>query len=208
VTEGASVKQAPALSWPDVADQEALLVSRCVEGDEEACSTLVAEHQRLVLQLAYHLLGDYEEARDLSQDVFLQVFRTISRFRGQSAMRTWIYRIVINQARNRQRWWRRRHKSDQISLDQHILDHGDRFTADTALDPHRILNQKQLASQVWQALEGLPFEQRTAIVLREIDGLSYDEIAFSLGIAIGTVKSRLTRARDALRARLRDVRVA
>lgn len=207
MTEGASVKQAPALSWPDVADQEAVLVSRCVAGDEEACAALVAEHQRLVLQLAFHLLGDQEDARDLSQDVFLQVFRTIARFRGQSAMRTWIYRIVINQARNRQRWWRRRKRAEQISLDQHIEEHGDRFTADTSLDPHRILNQKQLASQVWQALEGLPFEQRTAVILREIDGLSYDEIAFSLGIAIGTVKSRLTRAREALRARLRDVRV-
>lgn len=208
MTEGASVKQAPALNWPDVADQEALLINRCVAGDEEACTALVAEHQRLVLQLAYHLLGDYEEARDLSQDVFLQVFRTISRFRGQSAMRTWIYRIVVNQARNRQRWWRRRHKADQVSLDQHIQDNGDRITADTALDPHRMLNQKRLASQVWQALEGLPFEQRTAIILREIDGLSYDEIAFSLGIAIGTVKSRLTRGREALRVRLRDVRAA
>ena len=208
MTEGVSVKQAPALSWPEVADQEALLVSRCVAGDEDACSVLVSEHQRLVLQLAFHLLGDYEEARDLSQDVFLQVFRTISRFRGQSTMRTWIYRIVINQARNRQRWWRRRHRADQVSLDQQIQDNGDRFVADTALDPHRMLNQKQLASQVWQALDGLPFEQRTAVILREIDGLSYDEIAFSLGIAIGTVKSRLTRAREALRARLRDVRVA
>ncbi|MEW5980835.1 MAG: sigma-70 family RNA polymerase sigma factor [Acidobacteriota bacterium] len=202
------MKPAPALSWPDVADQEAVIVSRCVEGDEEACSALVAQHQRLVLQLAFHLLGDYEDARDLSQDVFLQVFRTIGRFRRQSAMRTWIYRIVINQARNRQRWWRRRRRADQISLDQHIEENGDRLTADGSLDPHRMLNQKHLASQVWQALDGLPFEQRTAIILREIDGLSYDEIAFSLGIAIGTVKSRLTRAREALRARLRDVRVA
>jgi RNA polymerase sigma-70 factor, ECF subfamily len=201
-----SVKQAPALSWPDVADREADLIRRCVAGDEEACAALVADHQRMVYQLSVHLLGDPEDARDLSQDVFLLVFRTIDRFRGQSALRTWIYRIVVNQARNRQRWWRRRKKSDQVSLDEHIEQRGDTIRTDSSVEPDRVLSQKETAGRVWQALESLPFEQRTAIVLREIDGLSYEEIAFSLGIAIGTVKSRLTRAREALRAELREVR--
>ena len=85
-----------------------------------ACTELVAEHQRMVFHLALHLLGDHDEALDLSQEVFLNVFRTIGRFRGQSALRTWIYRIVINQARNRQRWWRRRHRAEQVSLDERI----------------------------------------------------------------------------------------
>ena len=166
------MKQAPALSWPDVADREAVLVRRCAEGDDEACAELVAEHQRMVFQLALHLLGDYEEARDLSQDVFLQVFRTINRFRGQSAMRTWIYRIIVNQARNRQRWWRRRHRADQVSLDAHLEQHGDAAMADVGAGPDRVLRQKDTASKVWQALDALPFDQRTAVVLREIDGLS------------------------------------
>ena len=74
----------------------------------------------MVYQLAFHLLGTREEALDLSQEVFLRVFRTVGAFRGQSSLRTWIYRIVINQARNRQRWWRRRRQSDQVSLDQHV----------------------------------------------------------------------------------------
>jgi RNA polymerase sigma-70 factor (ECF subfamily) len=202
VAEELLVKDAPALNWPDVADQEAVLVHRCVSGEEAACSELVADNQRMVFQLAFHLLGDYEEARDLSQDVFLQVFRTIGRFRGQSALRTWIYRIAVNLARNRQRWWRRRFKSDQVSLDAHLEKHGDDVLLDASATPELALRRKEVAGRVWDALDALPFEQRTAIVLREIDGLSYEEIAFSLGIAIGTVKSRLTRAREALRAKL------
>ena len=83
---------------------------------------LVTTHERMVYQLAFHLLGNRDEALDLSQEVFLRVFRTIGAFRGQSSLRTWIYRIVVNQARNRQRWWRRRRQSDQVSLDQHIAD--------------------------------------------------------------------------------------
>jgi RNA polymerase sigma-70 factor, ECF subfamily len=206
VAEELSVKQAPALGWSDVADRDAVLVRRCVSGDDDACATLVADHQRMVFQLALHLLGDYEEARDLSQDVFFQVFRMIGRFRCQSALRTWIYRIVINQARNRQRWWRRRHRSEQVSLDAHLEQHGDRALADSAAGPDGLLKRKETASEVWLALDRLPFDQRTAVVLREIDGLSYEEIAFSLGVAVGTVKSRLTRGREALRVRLREAR--
>ena len=208
MAEELSVKQAPALSWPAVADHEADLIRRCVAGNEDACAELVADHQRMVFQLALNLLGDMEEARDLSQDVFLLVFRTIDRFRGHSALRTWIYRIVVNQARNRQRWWRRRRKSEQVSLEEHLEKRGDEAMSDVSSVPDRELSRKETATQVWQALEELPFEQRTAIVLREIDGLSYEEIAFSLGIAIGTVKSRLTRAREALRVRLRETRFA
>ena len=206
MAEELSVKQAPSMGWADGADRDAVLVRRCTTGDDEACATLVADHQRMVFQLAVHLLGDYEEARDLSQDVFFQVFRTIGRFRCQSALRTWIYRIVINQARNRQRWWRRRHRSEQVSLDAHLERHGDRALADPAAGPDRQLKRKETASRVWHALDALPFDQRTAVVLREIDGLSYDEIAFSLGVAVGTVKSRLTRGREALRVRLREAR--
>jgi RNA polymerase sigma-70 factor (ECF subfamily) len=79
----------------------------------------------MVIQLAINLLGDRDEALDLSQDVFLRVFRTIHRFRGQSSLRTWIYRIAVNQARNRHRFWRRRHRADQVSLDAHVATHGD-----------------------------------------------------------------------------------
>jgi RNA polymerase sigma-70 factor (ECF subfamily) len=192
----------PAISWSEVGSREAALISRCATGDESACAELVGEHQRMVFHLALHMLGDREEALDLSQDVFLNVFRTIGRFRGQSALRTWIYRIVINQARNRQRWWKRRHRSDQVSLEDRLETDGTLPPASDVAGPDQMLGQKELAARVWRALDRLPFDQRTVMILREIDGLSYDEIAFSLGVAVGTVKSRLTRARAALRTQL------
>jgi len=202
-----SVKQARVVGWQDVGGREASLIQRCAAGEEAAYAELVAEHQRMVVQLAVNLLGDRDEALDLSQEVFLRVFRTIHRFRGQSSLRTWIYRIAVNQARNRHRFWRRRHRADQVSLDAHVAAHGDFFSGGES-GPDRLLAQKELAERLYHALDALPFDQRTAIVLREIDGLSYEEIAFSLGVAVGTVKSRLTRARQALRCELREERIA
>jgi RNA polymerase sigma-70 factor, ECF subfamily len=204
-TSGDLVKNAGAISWSDVDSDEAALIERCAAGDEAACAELVATHQRMVYSLALHLLGDRDEALDLSQEVFLRVFRTLSGFRGQSALRTWIYRIVINQVRNRQRWWRRRHRSEQVSLDQHLQQFGEPECKGEAL-PDRLLASKETAARIWQALDRLPFDQRTALILREVDGLRYEEIAFSLNIAVGTVKSRLTRARQALRAELLGLR--
>src|SRR5687768_16801016 len=93
-----SVKQARVVGWSEIAGREAALVQRCAQGDEAAFAELVGENQRMVVQLALNLLGNRDEALDLSQDVFLRVFRTISRFRGQSTLKTWIYRIVVNQA--------------------------------------------------------------------------------------------------------------
>src|SRR5215204_435829 len=202
---GGLVKNAGAVAWSEVDTQEAALIARCNTGDQAACADLVAIHQRMVYSLALHLLGDRDEALDLSQEVFLRVFRTLSSFRGQSALRTWIYRIVINQARNRQRWWRRRHRSDVISLDDHLQQFGD-VESKTEVLPDRQLASKEASARIWQALDRLPFDQRTALILREVDGLRYDEIAFSLGVAVGTVKSRLTRARQSLRAELLGLR--
>jgi len=199
------VKPVPSITWTEVGGREAALIQRCAARDEDACAELVNEHQRMVYQLSLNLLGDHNEALDLSQEVFLRVFRTIGSFRGASQLRTWIYRIVVNQARNRQRWWRRRHRSQQVSLDEHIRDHGELPEAGNNGSPDRALGQKQLGERIRVALDGLPFDQRTALVLREIDGLSYEEIGYSLGIAVGTVKSRLARAREALRAQLRNV---
>ncbi|MCC7240480.1 MAG: sigma-70 family RNA polymerase sigma factor [Acidobacteria bacterium] len=200
------VKDAGALGWSDLAGGEAALIERCVAGEELACAELVAGHERMVYTLALHLLGDRDEALDLSQEVFLRVFRTIHSFRGQSALRTWIYRIVVNQARNRQRFWRRRRRADQVSLDQHVEEHGDLKQPPDATSPDLALARKEMASRLWAALDELPFDQRTVVVLREIDGLSYEDIAFSLGVAVGTVKSRLTRARQVLRRQLRESR--
>lgn len=205
MAEGLTVKPVPSLTWADVDGREAVLIQRCAARDEEACAALVTEHQRMVYQLSLNLLGDHNEALDLSQEVFFSVFRTLPGFRGQSTLRTWIYRIVVNQARNRQRSWRRRHRAQQVSLDDHIRDHGELPAPREAGAPDVMLGQKRTAERIRAALDRLPFDQKTALVLREIDGLRYEEIGFSLGIAVGTVKSRLARAREALRNELRDV---
>src|SRR5262245_54425092 len=202
---GGLVKNAGAVAWSEVDSQEAALIARCNTGDETACADLVSIHQRMVYSLALHLLGDRDEALDVSQEVFLRVFRTLSRLRGQSALRTWIYRIVINQVRNRQRWWRRRRRADLISLDDDRSHRGDLEATHEVL-PDRLLSSKETAVRIWAAMERFPFDQRSALVLREIDGLRYEEIAFTLDVAVGTVKSRLTRARQALREELLGMR--
>jgi RNA polymerase sigma-70 factor (ECF subfamily) len=205
MADGLSVKDLPAIAWPQIEGGESALLRRCVVGDEAAFGELVESHERMVYQLALHLLGDHNEALDLSQDVFLRVFRTLHGFRAQSSLRTWIYRIVVNQARNRQRWWRRRHRAAQVSIDDHQRSNGELASSSHACAPDRVYRQKEVARRLWRALDELPFDQKTAIILREIDGLSYEEIAYSLGVAVGTVKSRLARAREALRTQLRDV---
>ncbi|MPZ18575.1 MAG: sigma-70 family RNA polymerase sigma factor [Luteitalea sp.] len=202
MAEGLSVKPV-GLEWASSGEVEAELVARCRAGDEQACTALVEAHQRMVYQLALHLLGEHDEALDLSQEVFLRVFRTLPSFRGHASLRTWIYRIVINQARNRQRWWRRRKQREQVSLDDNLHRLREVPDPDRGDDPEATVERKEVVEFVWRALDRLPFDQRTAIVLREIDGLSYDEIAYSLGVAVGTVKSRLARARHQLREELR-----
>lgn len=201
---GTTVKPVRAFTWSDAGTTDWDLVQQCTAGDEVACTRLVTDYQRMVFQLALHLLGDAQEAMDLSQEVFLRVFRTLPQFRGQSSLRTWIYRIVLNQASNRQRWWRRRFKSHQVALDEHVESHGELPESRSYAMPDRVLQQNETAARVWGALSELPFDQRAAIVLREIDGLSYEEISESLGIAVGTVKSRLARARLNLRGALRE----
>ena len=195
------------LDWSQLETSEAALIARCRTGEQAACEALVAEHQAMVFQLGCHLLGNREEAYDLSQEVFLRVFRTLDRFRADASLKTWIYRITINQASNRRRFWSRRNRLAQVSLDAHVEVHGEPTEPSDASSPHRILASKQLAEHLTLALDSLPFDQRTVLILREVEGLAYDEIAQALDIAIGTVKSRLTRARQTLRARLGEVRL-
>ena len=197
------VKPVRAIDWAETTTSESELAERCAAGDVQACRDLVQGHQRMVYHLALNLLGNPEDARDLSQDVFLTVFRSIHRFRGDSALQTWIYRIVVNQARNQQRWWRRRKRADQVSLEAVFVDPP---APAATTSPERALDRKELRRRLWGALERLPFEQRSAVVLRELHGMRYAEIAFSLGVSIAAVKSRLARARQTLRAELRHVR--
>lgn len=175
-----------------------------MDGDEEACRQLVEAHQAMVFQLALALMGDREEALDVSQEVFLRVFRTLAAFRGDASLRTWIYRIVINQARNRQRSWMRRRRDAQVSLDDYASAHGEpRASQPVGADVR--LERRELAARMRAAIAALPFDQRSALVLREFHGMRYQEIAFSLGVTVGTVKSRLARARAALRESMKEL---
>ncbi len=181
-----------------------VLVERCQKGDPVAFARLVALHEGMVFNLAARLIGDAEEAKDVAQDVFLQVYRTLGRFEGRSSLKTWIYRIVVNQCHNRHRWWGRRKKHcsrplDELTpADQARLVAGDRGQA----SPYEELRRRERSGRVQAALLGLSFDHRAILLLREVEELSCEAIAATLGIPEGTVKSRLARAREALRARL------
>ena len=180
------------------------LVEQCRRGDAQAFARLVALHEGMVFNLAARLLGDPEEARDVAQEVFLQVYRTLGRFEGRSSLKTWIYRIVVNQSRNRQRWWRRRRKDRSCPIDALTPADEARLAeqATGAEGPEERLARRERARAVQSALLKLSFEHRAVLLLREVEGLSCDEIAGTLSLPAGTVKSRLSRARDALRCAL------
>jgi RNA polymerase sigma-70 factor (ECF subfamily) len=179
---------------------EAGLVEQCRRGDGQAFARLVALHEGMVYNLAARLLGDGEEARDLSQDVFLQVYRTLGHFRGQSRLKTWIYRIVVNQCRNRQRFWRRRRRDQSLPLDELSAGDAAQLASPGAADsPYEAVRRVERARRVQTALSRLSFDHRAVLLLKEVEELSCDEIAAALGVAEGTVKSRLARARLALR---------
>ena len=179
---------------------EPALVESCRRGDAHAFARLVALHEAMVLGLATRLLGDAEEARDLAQEVFLQVHRTLARFEGRSSLRTWIYRIVVNQCRNRQRWWRRRRRGAEKPIEEISATDEARLAAvSPAESPFERVARVERARRVESALRALSFEHRAVLLLREVEGLSCEEIANTLGLPIGTVKSRLSRGREGLR---------
>ena len=180
------------------------LVEMCRRGDAEAFARLVSLHESMVYNLSARLLGDAEEAKDLAQDVFLQVYRTLGGFQGRSSLKTWIYRIVVNQARNRQRWWRRRRRERSCPLeDMTPADHARAVAGRPDADaPFERLARGERARQLQAALLKLSFDHRAILLLREVEGLDCHEIAAALKIPQGTVKSRLARARESLRERM------
>lgn len=182
---------------------EDALVASCRQGDPDAFARLVAQHEGMVFGLAARLLGDVEEAKDVAQDVFLQVYRALGRFEGRSRLKTWIYRIVVNQCRNRRRFWSRHARRGSCSLEALTAAEEARLAAGRDEDgPFADVARRERGARVHEALARLRFEQRAILLLREQDGLSCEEIAAALGIAEGTVKSRLARAREAFRQAL------
>lgn len=185
---------------------EAQFIERLKAGESAAFDRLVAERSGEIYALLYRMTEDAEEARDLTQETFLRAFQHIQRFRGDADLKTWIYRIAINQARNRWRWWRRRRRDVTVSLDAtdgHTEEPlGARLRATDGLDPEQQTLSHEREKALLAALRSLSRSYREAVILRDIEGLSYEEIAQTLEISIGTVKSRLARGRDELRRRL------
>jgi RNA polymerase sigma-70 factor (ECF subfamily) len=187
-------------------------IEKLRSGDAAAFERFISERHADVYALLYRLTDDAEEARDLTQETFLQAFRHIVGFRGDADLRTWLYRIAVNQARNRQRWWRRRRRDATVSLDAPLGSNGSddarvgtfggQLPDETATNPERELLARERERQTLAALASLSRRYREAIVLRDIEGLSYEAVAAALQINVGTVKSRLARGRAELRKRL------
>jgi RNA polymerase sigma-70 factor (ECF subfamily) len=186
---------------------QAQFIERLRSGDAVAFNRLVEERHGDIYALLYRLTEDPEEARDLTQETFLQAFRNIAGFRGEADLRTWLYRIAVNQARNRWRWWKRRRRDKTVSLDAPTSDeNGTPLSAglvnEGASDPEQQALARERERALLSALSTLSRPYREVIVLRDIEGLSYEEVAQALDMNIGTVKSRLSRGRDELRRRL------
>lgn len=173
--------------------------------DMAAFDLFVQERSGEVYSLLYRLTEDVEEARDLTQETFLRAFRHIDSFRGDADLKTWLYRIAINQARNRWRWWKRRKKDSMISLDFSEQDEeplSARLSSKTERDPEQNLLAREREEALNAALKTLKQDFREAVILRDIEGFTYEEIAATLEISVGTVKSRIARGRLDLRKKL------
>jgi RNA polymerase sigma-70 factor (ECF subfamily) len=176
--------------------QEAAFVSRLQASEDAAYDELVRVYHASVFQVAYRMLGDSSDAADAVQEIFLKVFRNVQRFRGDSSLKTWIYHIAFSEILNRLRWWKRRFRSSTVSLDENREGRGPVFhLAAPDPSPLQALESKERERAIQQALTKLSGEHRSIVILRDIEGFSYSEIADILGISSGTVKSRLARAR-------------
>jgi RNA polymerase sigma-70 factor (ECF subfamily) len=187
--------------------EEQGFVADLKSGSEDAFNLLLAQYSQPIYSLIARSLRDPQEAADVTQEVFVKVFRNISSFHGESSLRTWIYRIALHEASNRRRWWCR-HKKQELTIDAPIenddgetLCLADALTAN-GLSPYEEAAGAQLRERVAAALQTLPPAFREVVVLREIEGFGYEEIAEMLEVNLGTVKSRLTRGRSALRLAL------
>ena len=174
------------------------LVARAGAGDQEAFEQLVRDNQNRVYSLAVRLVGDREEAADLAQEAFLKAWQGLSSFQGESSFSTWIYRLTTNVCIDYLRRKKRRQEVEPaVSLDDE--DSGWAEPADAGQDPQRKLEEAERGRALARGLERLPEHQRQVLVMRELSGLSYQEIGAATGLDLGTVKSRIARARLALR---------
>ena len=186
-------------------DIDQQLVERVQRGDKGAFDLLVAKYQRKIFRLLSRLIRDPAEVEDVAQEAFVKAYRALPNFRGESAFYTWLYRIAINTAKNHLvSQGRRAPTSTEADIEEaETFDDGEHLR--DLNTPDSMLLSKQVAEAVNRAIEQLPEDLRTAIVLREIEGLSYEEIAESMNCPIGTVRSRIFRAREAIAQELKPV---
>ncbi len=188
---------------------ESAVIAELKAGSEEAYAWLVGEFHQPVYGVVYRILTDPSDAADTTQEVFLKVFRGMRYFHGESSLKTWIYRIAIHEASNRRRWWFR-HKAKETSMEpSDSSEHSVSASVNAALvdrhkSPFEACADHEVQARVEQELRKVSEPYRTAVVLRDIEDLSYEEIAEITQVSLGTVKSRITRGRDALRKRLNE----
>lgn len=184
---------------------EARFIERLKAGDAQAFDDFVIRYSQNVFALLIRLTEDEEEARDLTQDTFLRALKAIRNFRGDADLKTWLYRIAVNESRNRFRWWKRRNKSSMISLDAE-MNSSEKPLSETISDdsesPEMETLRRERERALRSALHELPVNFREVVILRDIEGLTYEEVAVALKTNVGTVKSRIARGREELRKKL------
>jgi RNA polymerase sigma-70 factor (ECF subfamily) len=187
--------------------EDASIVAELKAGSEDAYVRLISQYHQTLYNLVYRILDDPTDASDTTQEVFIKVFRGMSKFNCECSLKTWMYRIAIHEASNRRRWFFR-HKVQELSIEP-IPDECDGYSpnlsdilVDRGESPFETVARSQVRARIEQVLQELPEHYRTAVVLRDIEGLSYEEIAEMTETSLGTVKSRLVRGREGLRKRL------
>jgi RNA polymerase sigma-70 factor (ECF subfamily) len=189
---------------------EYAVIAELKAGSEDAYSWLIGEFHQPIYGLIYRIVNDPSDAADTTQDVFLKVFRGMKHFHGESSLKTWIYRIALHEAANRRRWWFR-HKAQETPIEpltasEYEYSGHPGYAEDRLVDqgesPLEKFAHTEVRAAVEQALQQVPEPYRTALILRDLEEMSYEEVAEVLQISLGTVKSRITRGRDALRKKL------
>jgi len=188
--------------------EEMALVNELRAGSEEAFAWLIARYHQPIYSLLARTVLDRADAADLTQEVFVKVFRKIGSFHGESSLRTWIYRIALREASNSRRWWAR-HKQQEVPIEQEVTGPDSRSTVrlkemlvDSAESPFDLAARQESRERVERALQAVPEPFRTTLILRDIEGFVYEEVAEVQGVSLGTVKSRLVRGRACLKALL------
>jgi RNA polymerase sigma-70 factor (ECF subfamily) len=194
--------------------EEAALIAELQAGSEEAFAWLIARYHQPIYSLLARAVQDRGEASDLTQEVFVKVFRGVGSFHGESSLRTWIYRIALREASNQRRWWMR-HKRSDIPIEQEMVETQSgqsvqlkEMLVDPAESPYDLAAREENRRRVEAALSQVPEPFRTTLILRDIEGFIYEEVAEMQGVNLGTVKSRLVRGRAALKAILTAPSVA